>query len=94
MKHLTVDEIIQFVSLTELNDEALALSVVVNSHIRRCKECLNLVRAFRLLYEEFSRIENGGEFAKLAKEMWAECMAQNAQAQEQETVMEYIDNMR
>lgn len=35
MEHLTVDEIIEFVSLTELNNEAINLFASVNGHIRK-----------------------------------------------------------
>lgn len=84
MKHLTVDEIIRFVSMTELNDETLALSAIVNSHIRRCKECLDLVRAFQLLHDEFMHMQNGGEFVKAAKEFWAQ---QQVQAQNKDLEM-------
>ena len=53
MKHLTVDEIIDFVSLTELNSEAVKLSATVNGHICRCRKCLKLVTAFQTVYDEF-----------------------------------------
>ncbi len=55
MKHLTVDEMLKFVSLTEFNSEAIELSAYVNGHIRECDRCLKLVGAFQLIYDEFSR---------------------------------------
>ncbi len=64
MKHLTVDEIIEFVSLTEYNDEAIKLSSAVNSHIRNCRECLELVRAFQTIYDEFIDMGKNGDFKK------------------------------
>ncbi len=58
MSHLTVDEIISFVSLTELNEEALELSAAVNRHICECKKCFELVNNFQTVYDEFSRMSN------------------------------------
>lgn len=54
MEHLTVDEIIDFISLTELNNDAIVLSATVNRHIRKCEKCLRLVRSFQVIYDEFS----------------------------------------
>ena len=62
MKHLTVDEIIKFISLTELNAEALMLSAAVNEHIRDCDKCLKRVQAFQMIYDEFARIQGSGDF--------------------------------
>ena len=62
MKHLTGDEMIAFVSLTELNSEAISLSASVNGHIRRCEKCLKLVRSFQMIYDEFSRLSTGETF--------------------------------
>lgn len=60
MKHLTVDEVIQFVSLTELNSRAIQLSTAVNSHIRRCADCMRLVRAFQMTYDGFQGLAAEG----------------------------------
>ena len=62
MKHLTVDEILDFVSLTELNSKSIELSAKVNGHIRECDRCLKLVRAFQMLYDEFSNLNSSGSF--------------------------------
>lgn len=56
MEHLTVDEMIEFVSLTELNDEAKKTLSRVNGHICRCGECLKKVRAFQMIYDEFTSL--------------------------------------
>ena len=67
MNHLTLDEIIDFVSLTEINDETLQLLGKVNAHIAQCKECRELVRAYQLVYEEAIRMGiHGGFSAKTA----------------------------
>ena len=47
MTHLTVDEIIEFVSFDVLNKENLALAAKVNGHIRSCKSCFEKVSSFQ-----------------------------------------------
>lgn len=64
MNHLTVDEILDFISLSELNAEAIKLSATVNEHIRECEKCLKLVRSFQLIHEEFLRLNRNGDFKK------------------------------
>ena len=64
MKHLTVDEMIRFVSLTELNAEAKMLSAAVNGHIRRCGKCLKYVQAFQTIHDEFVQLNGSGDFKK------------------------------
>ena len=59
MKHLTVDEIVQFVSMTELTAESVNFSVAVNGHIRKCAKCLELVKSFQMVYDELSRLSMG-----------------------------------
>jgi len=62
MNHLTVDEIIEFVSSSKLNDETVALSAKVNGHIRKCDKCMRLVNAFQLVHDEFVTIGATGGF--------------------------------
>ena len=52
MNHLTLDEIIDFVSLTEINEESIAWMGMVNAHIAQCRECRELVRSYQLIYDE------------------------------------------
>ena len=52
MNHLTLDEIIDFVSLTEINEESMQLLGKVNAHIAQCRECRELVRSYQLIYDE------------------------------------------
>lgn len=56
MTHLTVEEIIDFVSFDELTDEKIALAKKVNEHIRSCRTCFEKVSAFQLVYDELQRI--------------------------------------
>ena len=62
MTHLKDDEIIEFVSLTELNSETIELTKTVNGHIRDCRRCRELVRSFQLIRDEFSRLGRSREF--------------------------------
>ena len=65
MKHLTVDAMIDFVSLTELNREAIELSTVVNGQIRTCRTCRERVKAFQVIFDELHREFTGGELKRM-----------------------------
>lgn len=56
MEHLTVDEIIDFVSLNTVDEESMKLISKVNGHIIECAECRKKVRAFQDVYDEFVSI--------------------------------------
>jgi hypothetical protein len=62
MRHLTVEEIIDFVSIRQWSEESLALITRVNDHIRNCDACLKQVQAFRLIHEEFQRMDVDATF--------------------------------
>lgn len=66
MKHLTIDQIIDFVSICRLDAASLELSCLVNEHIRECDECLGLVNAYQDVYDEFKRLQNVGNFKSFA----------------------------
>lgn len=75
MKHLTIDQIISFVSLCKLDEQALELSCLVNEHIRECSDCLQQVRSFQDVYDEFLRIQSVGDFKSFAYSIVPENMA-------------------
>ena len=52
MTHLTVEEIIEFVSIDKLSEETITLSTKVNEHIRSCPTCLEKVSSFQMVYDE------------------------------------------
>lgn len=80
MEHLNVDDIISFVSLPELNSKATELSATVNGHIRECEKCLKLVRAFQMIYDEFSMLNDRGDFRKYISENTSEADNENDNA--------------
>ena len=56
MEHLTAEQIIDFVSADEINEKSIQNIGKVNAHITECEECLQKVRAFQLIYDEFLEI--------------------------------------
>jgi hypothetical protein len=53
MKHLTIDEIIDFVSTEKVDCE---LASKVTTHILRCQTCFNKVRAFQNVHDGLNGI--------------------------------------
>lgn len=68
MDHLTFDEIVDFVSMTEYNQKAIDLASVVNGHICKCDECLKVVRSMQLIYDEFSALAQKQSFRSYISE--------------------------
>lgn len=66
MKHLTIDQITDFISIDSLNAASLELSCLVNEHIRECDKCLEAVRAFQNVYDELKRLNNARDFKSFA----------------------------
>jgi len=62
MNHLTFEEMTDFVSMTEMDTESLTLASKVNGHICRCQKCLELVRAYQSIYDEFCDLHVRGPF--------------------------------
>lgn len=56
MKHLTANEIIDFISMTNLDEKSLKNASVVTSHITECETCLRKVNAFQVIFDEFERL--------------------------------------
>lgn len=68
MKHLTVDEMIDFVSFDKVDAETLAKASYVNAHIRSCDQCLRKVRAFQTVYDELVRMGQKAAFREVVLE--------------------------
>lgn len=72
MAHLTVEEIIEFVSFGKLSGETIELATKVNEHIRSCPRCLKKVSAFQTVYDEFCRIGSINDAKKCVYSMTLE----------------------
>ncbi len=51
MEHLSVEQIIEFISMDTLAAGDLALSREVNTHLTECGECRRMVRAAQAVYD-------------------------------------------
>lgn len=71
MKHLTTEQIIGFVSLSELNSDSVKLCSAVNTHIRECEKCRKVVRAAMNIHDEFMRNGADREFSKYVTDILA-----------------------
>ena len=87
--HLTIDEILDFVSMTAATPEAIALATRVYGHMNQCADCCRLVRAFQLIDEELERL---GAAGLLPEE--AEAIAEAAAEEEAKTLSEKIVKSR
>lgn len=69
MTHLTVDEIIEFVSIKTLDRDSINLAAHVNGHISKCNECLKKVRAFKTVHEGFMNLITDDSFSDYVKKL-------------------------
>ena len=65
MNHLTTTEIIDFVSINNLDADSMKLASRVNGHIRKCDECLKLVESFQEVYDELQCMGRSSEFEQI-----------------------------
>lgn len=56
MEHLTLEEIIEFVAVDNLDTENLDLIAKVGYHTARCEECDKMVAAVKTMHEEFVKL--------------------------------------
>lgn len=52
-EHLTVDEILEFISFQKITPDTMAMVSRVNDHILECKECFDKVSAFQHVQDRF-----------------------------------------
>lgn len=67
MKHVTVDEMIGFVSFETIDPKTLANASKVTSHIRICGECLRRINAFQMIYDELKEQGDLSALPQLAR---------------------------
>lgn len=77
MKHVTVDEMIGFVSLDTLDEKSLELASKVTTHICRCTQCRGTVQAFQVICDEMTAMGERTQFPAAARRA-AELAAQRA----------------
>ena len=68
-KHLDMKDILAFVSATEINEATEKNAVLVTTHIRSCRKCLELVKVFQALYDELEDLDREDEFEQRAAEL-------------------------
>ncbi len=63
LKHLSIEEIIKYVTANKVDKETLDLLSKVNGHIRNCPSCKEKVVAYETVNDEFKKetVENGLE---------------------------------
>ena len=78
--HLTIDEILDFVSMTAVTPEAVALATRVYGHMNQCAACSRLVRAFLLIDEELERLGAAGLLPEEAESIAEAASEENAKS--------------
>lgn len=67
MKHVTVDEMIDFVSFEKIDRETIDLASKVNAHILKCESCRKKILAFQTIYDELLKLGKSEKFRELVK---------------------------
>ena len=70
MNHLTVDEIICYVSFNDFDRASLDNAAKVISHIRTCNHCLEKVRAFQMVYDKIMESETNDNVKEITKDFF------------------------
>lgn len=65
MKHLAVDEFIDFVSMNRMDEQSMELASKVNTHIGECENCLRKLRAFQSVYDEMCKLGTKSDYRKM-----------------------------
>ena len=74
MNHLSVDEMILFVSMTEMTQENMTLAASVNGHIRQCKDCRQRIDGFQTIYDELTALHQCADVKKAMQERLPELL--------------------
>ena len=91
MTHLSVEEMIDFVSFEKLTEENIALAKKVNEHICSCKECFQKVSAFQTVYEEFQRIGTIADAKECIYRIIDDCQFKEMQEQEIQKIIASLE---
>lgn len=52
LKHLTIEEIVKYVTANKVDIETLSLLSDVNAHLRECEECKKKIDAYQTLNDQ------------------------------------------
>ena len=69
MRHLTDEDYIAYLSVSEMEPQSMALIERVNTHIRECEYCLSRMQAFALISRELDGIKERTEETLIMAEM-------------------------
>lgn len=58
MEHLSIEEIIKYVTVTTVDKETLELLSKVNGHIRNCSSCKEKIDSYESINDELKKIAN------------------------------------
>ncbi len=72
MKHLNAEDIINYVTIGELDQETLDFCKNVNGHIRGCSACLGRLRKYLDIHDLYTVQNPGGDFKVFAAEQLQE----------------------
>ena len=72
MKHLSAEDIINYVTMDEMNETSLGFCKNVNGHIRGCSACLGKLRKYLDIHDAYSVQNPGGDFRVFATELLQE----------------------
>lgn len=62
MEHLSVEEIIKYVTVNNVDKETLDLLSKVNGHIRNCSSCKEKVDSYESINDELKKVTNENGF--------------------------------
>lgn len=62
MEHLSIEEIIKYVTVNNVDKETLDLLSKVNGHIRSCSSCKEKVDSYESINDELKKVTNENGF--------------------------------
>ena len=72
MKHLSAEDIVNYVTMDAMNETSLGVCKNVNGHIRGCTACLEKLRKYLNIHDVYKTENPGGDFKVFATELLQE----------------------
>ena len=88
MNHLTVKEMIDFVSFNKPDNESMKLMSKVNSHIFRCDVCRKKIETLQFAYDELTEMGKEDEIDTVIKKCGAKEKKESVDYKKNEKVKE------